>query len=68
MIAWIQGVAGFLLLMGLWLAVQSLLRKAYAAPREQDMLDDLTRGCGACGHDCAPRPCSGSPGGNHESR
>ena len=65
MIDVLRGVGGFLLLMGLWIGVQALLRRGYAAPAGQDMLEDLSHGCGACGDGCA-KSCA--PGGPHEPR
>lgn len=65
MIDLLRGVAGFLLLMAVWIGVQALLRRGYAAPAGQDMLEDLSHGCGACGGGCA-KSCA--PGGPHESR
>jgi hypothetical protein len=63
----LQGVAGFLLLMGLWIGVQAILRRGYAAPAGQDMLEDLAHGCGACGGGCGTS-CARSRKESHESR
>ena len=62
----LKGVAGFLLLMAAWLAVQAYLRKRLAHGAHCDALEEMTHGCGNChgGGHCAasrqPAPeCSG---------
>ncbi len=84
MIEWLKGVSGFLALMGLWVAVQAVLRRGYGAPADTDMLEHAAHGCGGCGHDCTrtsplepcprdlvPREPEMAPrqhGGSHEPR
>jgi len=44
----LTAIFGFALLMGIWLAVQSLARRQSRCPHDQDMLEG--HGCGACDH------------------
>lgn len=55
----VKGVAGLVLLMSIWLTVQAFLRRRMAKPRDFDVLEDMTHGCGACGHS---HGCGGSKG------
>jgi hypothetical protein len=58
----LKAVFGVMLLMGVWIAVQAFLRKRLAKPRDFDVLEEMTHGCGACGH---PHGCGGSKGACH---
>lgn len=50
LLAFLKVVTGLLLLMGLWLAVQAYLRSRLKLHPDADVLEDMTHGCGACGH------------------
>jgi hypothetical protein len=59
----LKAVAGILLLMAVWFAVQAFLRKRTAPRRDADVLEDMVHGCGACGH---AGSCSGQPNSKEE--
>jgi hypothetical protein len=46
----VKAIAGFLVVMALWLAVQHYLRRRMAAGRHCDMLEAMVHGCGNCSH------------------
>ena len=53
MLGFVTGIGGFALLMGIWVAVQSLARGQSHCERDRDMLEG--HGCGACDHSGACR-------------
>lgn len=49
--AMIQGVAGIFCFMAVWLAVQHFIRKSMERAPDFDVLEEMTHGCGNCGHE-----------------
>jgi electron transport complex protein RnfA len=45
----IKGCLGILFFMGVWVAVQAVIRRRMAHAPDADVLDDMARGCGCCG-------------------
>ncbi len=46
----LKGVTGIFALLAIWFAVQSYLRGRMQKEPGFDVLDDMTHGCGNCGH------------------
>lgn len=66
----VKAVVGLMVLMALWIAVQAYLRRRLALGAGADVLEDMTHGCGNCGHAGAcgsGRSSCGQGEPNHES-
>ncbi len=53
----LRAIAGFLLFMTLWFAVQALVRRRKSARPDTDVLDHVKHGCGHCPQE---EGCSGT--------
>jgi hypothetical protein len=58
-------VAGFLVVMSVWLGIQAFVRRRSGCGKDRDMLDFMLNGCGGCanGATCGRK---GELGGHHE--
>jgi hypothetical protein len=58
-------VAGFFIVMSIWLGIQTFVRSRTGCAKDRDTLDFMLNGCGGCANSATCSRNKG-PGGHHE--
>lgn len=49
--ALLKAVPGIFCFMAVWMMVQAYIRRRTGRPADFDVLEEMTHGCGSCGHE-----------------